>query len=260
MKRFLSILLLLAFTVSANPFLPILSTQHAAGGSTLLTGLEAHYALDEASGTRSDSTANANHLSSVNTPTSNPGKISDAAQLTRTDGDYLNIADNASLSTGNINFSGVVWVYLDSKPAGIMTIAGKDGVTTTTREWLLYWDNTVDRFRFQSGRSGSTTVDTVTASNFGAPSLSTWYMIAFGHNATTGEVWISVNDGAVNTASRTTGPPDGNTPFRIGEIGNSLGLYWNGRIDLFSFYKKTLSASEITQHYNSGNGLAYGSF
>jgi hypothetical protein len=64
----------------------------------------------------------------------------------------------------------------------------------------------------------------------------------------------------VNTASRTTGPPDGTTPFRIGEIGNSLGLYWNGRIDLFSFYKKTLSASEITQHYNSGNGLAYGSF
>jgi hypothetical protein len=259
MKRAISILLLFAVTLSANPFLPILTTQHAADGSTLLTSLIAHYTLNEASGTRNDSHG-ANHLSAVNTPTSNPGKIGDAVQLTKTDGDYLTIADNADTSTGNINFSGIVWVYLDSKPAATMVIAGKDTVSNTTREWLLTWNNTLDRFQFQSGRSGSTTVDAVTANTFGAPSLSTWYMIAFGHNADSGQVWISVNDGAVDSASRTTGPPDGNAPFRIGEIGNSLGLHWNGRIDLFSFYKKTLSLSEITQHYNGGSGLAYTSF
>jgi hypothetical protein len=259
MKRFVSILLLFAVTLSANPFLPLLTTQSAPAGSTLLTSLIAHYTLNEASGTRNDSHS-ANHLSAVNTPTSNPGKIGDAVQLTKTDNDYLTLADNADMSTGNINFSGIVWVYLDSKPASLMVIASKDGVTTTTREWLLYWDNTVDRFKFQTGRSGSTTTDPVTATTFGAPSLSTWYMIAFGHNADTGQVWISVNDGAVDYASRTTGPPDGNSAFRIGELGNTAGLCWNGRIDLFSFYKKNLTAPEVTQHYAGGGGLAYTSF
>ena len=55
----------------------------SASGSSLLTGLSDYWKLNEVSGTRADSTANAQTLTDNNTVTSNPGHVSTpAAQFT----------------------------------------------------------------------------------------------------------------------------------------------------------------------------------
>src|SRR3990167_5194084 len=68
-----------------------------------------------------------------------------AGQFTAVNSEYLSIADNASVSTGDIDFFWAGWVYLDTK-ASIQGIASK--YATNQQEWYLRYNNAVDRFQF----------------------------------------------------------------------------------------------------------------
>jgi hypothetical protein len=72
------------------------------------------------------------------------------------------------------------------------------------------------------------------------------------HDATGNTIGISVNAGTVNTTSFSGGIFDGTTAFLIGS--RSGATYMNGRIDEVGVWKKLLSASELTELYNSGAG------
>ena len=82
----------------------------------------AFWKLGEASGTRVDSIGS-NDLTDNNTVTQAAGKIGNCAQFTAANSEYLSIADNAALSTGDIDFSIVFWVYFDSTPSFADVIA-----------------------------------------------------------------------------------------------------------------------------------------
>ena len=104
--------------------------------SGLLTNLQAWYTLDEASGTRADSSGNGNSLTDVNTVTQAAGKLTNAAQFTRANSERLTIADNTSLSMGDIDFTLCAWVYFDTLPvAGL--ISKWNG---TSDEYTIYYD------------------------------------------------------------------------------------------------------------------------
>jgi hypothetical protein len=139
------------------------------------------------------------------------GKHANAADFESTTSEFLERADNAALSTGDIDFTVAGWVYLESKPGTYMVIASKaNAFATGQAEYALYWDNAQDRFAFKicdsSGGSGG--VGTVLANNLGAPATGTWYYVAAWHDAAANTVNIQVNNGLVNSSATTGSPVD----------------------------------------------------
>src|SRR3990167_3553209 len=216
----------------------------------LKDNLTAYWKLEEASGSRADSFG-ANTLTDNNTVTQAVGKIGNAAQFTAANSENLSITDNTALSTGDISFSFATWVYLDSENAD-RPIVYKGGAGFSY-EYALKYQNSSDRFFLQVS-DGSANEALVTANNFGVVTTGTWYWIFCYHNATTNEVGISVNNGIADTASYSLGLTDTAETFFLGRLGTA---YMDGRIDDFAFWKRIPSASELTQIYNSGNGLAF---
>lgn len=220
--------------------------------SSLGSGLIAFWKLDEASGTRSDSVGS-NHLADNATVTQAAGKIGNAAQFTAANSEFLSIADNADLSTGDIDFTFSAWVYLDTKTAvrDLITKWGAAG----QREYLLAYSNATDRFEWYVSNDG-TGGPVATANTFGSPSTATWYFIVVYHDSVNNLIGISVNNGAFNTTAHTTGVFNSTTAFQLG--GRSSGpAYHNGRMDAVGFWKKVLSGAEITELYNAGAGRGY---
>src|SRR3990167_7395409 len=73
------------------------------------TGLISWWSLDEASGQRNDSHGS-NHLTDNNTVLSAAGKVGNAADFEKSNSEFLSIADNPNLSTGDIDFTIAIWV------------------------------------------------------------------------------------------------------------------------------------------------------
>jgi hypothetical protein len=230
------------------------SLSGVAGPSTLLTSLISYWKLEEASGTRADAvTASGNDLTDNNTVTQNPGIIANAAQFTRVNTEYLSHADNASLSTGDIDYTVAAWVYLDSKPGNMGIIAKDSG--GANREYVLQYTNASVRFVFTVLDTAGSTIGLVTANTFGAPSTGTWYLVVAWHDSVNNLVGISVNGGTADTAATTGVPADKTATFYIGA--DQAVSNWDGRIDEVGFWKKVLTATERTNLYNGGAGRTY---
>ena len=224
--------------------------------SALHTSLISYWKMDEVSGNRADSViATANTLTDNNTVTSNPGKISLAGQFTRANSEYLSIADNASLSTGDIDFTVALWVYIDSKP-GDMHVFGRASsyASFALIEYLVYYRASNDRFRFAPS-NGSTSVP-ADANNLGSPSTATWYFIVAWRDKTAGTVNIQVNNGTIDSASWSYTQVDLLVPTYVGGV-LAAAPFFNGRIDEAAFWKRILTASERTALYNAGAGYTW---
>lgn len=256
MTAFLTLLLLsLTLQAQINPAARRIATPATvvASSSTLNTSLIAYWKLDEASGTRVDSepTGTPQDLTDNNTVTSNTGIISNAGQFTSANSEYLSRADSAELSTGDIDYTFAFWVLMDSK-AATLNFVNKYTVTGNQREYSARYDQPTDRFTFLVSPDGIVAT-TVTASTFGTPSTATWYAIVVKHDATANIIGVSVNNGAFDTAAHTTGSFDSTAAFHVGASGTPA-AFMNGRIDEGAFWKKVLSAAEITEWYNAGAG------
>lgn len=218
----------------------------------LFEGLVSYWRLGEVSGSRSDAVGS-NTLADNNTVTQADGKLGKAAQFTAANSEYLSIADNASLSTGDIDFTFCAWVYADSLAADRIII-GKTNLSTLG-EYFLAFSNSSGRFRFAIQNAG--TFVTVDATILGAPSTATWYFIVGWHDSVANTVNIQVNNGTAD--SGTTGatvPADSAQPFHIGADSTPT-TFWNGRVDAVGFWKRVLTAAEKTALYNGGLGRAY---
>jgi len=228
-------------------------------------GMVSWWDLDEESGTRRDAHGT-NHLTDNNTVTTAPGiegalarDINYAAQFTAANAEHLGINDNASLSTGDIDFTLAGWVYFDAVPSsgndyGIM---GKWLAGAGTREYLLYAFNSggTTKFAFTVRNTADSGDANVTANNFGAVSANNWYYVVAWHDATANTINISVNNSTADSAAHSGGVYDGAQSFDIGRY--SLGSYFHGKIDSASFWKRTLTSAEKTWLYNVNRGRKY---
>ncbi len=224
---------------------------------SLLTNLISYWKLDEASGNRADSVGS-NTLVDTNTVLAGTGKINNAADFEAANTEYFTLADNASISIGNIDFTFSMWVNMES--GGFRTLINKE-IASGEREFVLWYDTTgavaTNRlfWRVSDGlgaHSGDVVADTI-----GALSTGTWYFIVVWHDATADTVNIQVNNGAVDSASYTFGGADTAGAFWMGNQVAAATRLWDGMIDEVGFWKRTLTATERQNLYNSGNGLAY---
>lgn len=224
-----------------------------AGVSPLLTSLVAYWKLDEASGARADSAGSSN-LSDVNTVTQAVGKVANAAQFTAANSECLNIASNAALSMGDIDFTIALWVYFDALGADRALVA-KYNSFGTTRDYMVKFITGSNRFQFIVSPDGSADA-TVSANSFGAPTTATWYFIVAWHNATANTINIQINDGTVDSAAHATGVFASSAAFRLGARADGIQFH-DGRLDEVGIWKRVLTSAERTALYNGGSGVTY---
>lgn len=219
--------------------------------SALLNSLISYWKLDEASGTRNDAHG-ANHLTDNNTVTQAAGRIGNAGQFTSANSEYLSIADNAALSTGDIDFTIAFWVYYDSNFSSIITKGTSE--TTAGREYVVKAIAGGNNIVFQVSDGASETT------LFGGPNLAlgSWYYVIVWHDSVGDTINRQVNDGGVDSVAWSTGVQDGAGTFRLGVNCNADGgSFHDGRIDEVGFWTRVLTAAERTSLYNAGAGLAY---
>jgi hypothetical protein len=226
--------------------------------TSLKDGLVAYWKLDESKGKRADATGHGNDLTNPGMVTRGNGIIRSAAQLTAANNQYLIHPDNATLSTGNINFTVSGWMWLDSKSDN-RVLAGKWKATGSgNKEYILMYATDHDRFQFSLSPDSVTQVD-LQANNLGSPTTGKWYFVVAWYDASAKTMNLQVNNGAVDSASYTLGLNDTTADFLLGHnqgvpLGNQ---HMDGRIDEVGFWKRILSPAERATLYNNGKGLTY---
>lgn len=250
---------------SADPGAAVRTALYNSGNGTLYqsltagqkTGLVSWWDGAETSGVLIDAHGT-NHLTDNNTVTSAAGKVTytaeDASQFVVANSEYLSVTSNSSLQTGDIAFSLAGWVYLDSLTnyRAIITKWVNDGNLEYSMTYAPAADN---KFRLFVSADGVATVNVL--STLPAVATSNWYFVVAYHDPTANTIGISVNNGTVYTTSHSGGVRAGTAPVNIGRnpFGSTLGM--DGRVACVGFWKKVLSASEITQLYNRGFGMDY---
>ena len=263
LRRAALVLLMAALFVSAVPAITQADTAPAPPrrpAYALSDSLIAYWKLEEASGTRYDELNGCGgsgcDLTDNNTVTQNTGIIGNAGEFTMANNEYLSHDDNADLSTGNIDFTVVLWVYLKSKPQTLMRFVNKNSGTNNQREFSVMYHNVTDLFVLQVSSDGTVT-NTIDDTVLGHPSLSTWYFVTIWHDAVSDTINIQTNNGNVNSQSYSNGVFDSSSPWILGGQTAADVYYLDGRLDSVGFWKRVLTSTERGYLYNSGAGCDY---
>lgn len=214
----------------------------AGGGavSPLYASLVAFWKLDEVSGSRADSVG-ANTLTDNNTVTSNTGLVYPlAAEFTAANSEHLSIADNAALSTGDIDFWLAAWMYRTTGGSGDRVVFTKP---SELGEYYL---------AVRSENSMFTPNVSTAISGF----INTWRLVWFTYDSATNKDGIAIDNGSLVIAgSARTPPADSTGAFSIGAQADTLRRF-NGRIGPVMMGKNYLpTAADRTALYNGGAGL-----
>lgn len=219
---------------------------YAALADNLTLALE----MEEASGQRNDSTANALHFTDNNTVTQGVGKIGNAAQFTPTNSEYLSRANNALLQPSGGAMTIEAWINLDNV-SGTKAIYNKDGVSSN-RGFALMVEGQSARIYAWDSVSGFTSVIHPTNMNAG-----NWYQIIAWFDPADKKAWITLNLGTPASSTALTNGiiSNGTAAVEIGGRGTNNDAYFAGRIDMVRFWQRMLTSDERTALYNSGVGL-----
>lgn len=223
---------------------------------TLRSGLVSYWPLWESTGTRYDVAGSGNSLTaSASSPTQAAGIQVYAGSFAAASSQSLSVADNALVSTGDVDYTICCWVNATTLAAD-RSIVSKYG-PVGQRELYLWYNNASGRLSFAvSGNGTATTV--VADTSLGAPSTGTWYFVRAWHDATGNTINIQTNQLAAISAAHTTGSFDSTTALMIGAVVPSAPLsFWNGAVCEVGFWKRLLTTQEHEWLYNFGKGRTY---
>jgi hypothetical protein len=225
----------------------------------LLDGLKAFYQFEN-NGNDSHNVG-PYHLSAVNGPTLDTGKVGQALEL---DGanfpnvQSMRVNSNADLENGDIDFSYGLWVFLNSDPGEDRYVFGRWGSSVGTfRSCYLQWADAFNLLRLVVG-DGSGQADVYSAETI---TPGTWYYVQCGHRATADQIWISINGNTQSTpTNHSTGVLAGSARLNIGGLdtdnGDLTDKGWPGLVDQFGYWKRDIYDDRATL-YNGGAGLTY---
>lgn len=226
----------------------------------LIDNLVSYWKLDEESGTRVDAhSTNTNDLTDNNTVLFGAGIISNAADFESANSESLTITDAAQTGldiTGDLSYS--CWINFESTPTtdNGMAISAKWGALANRSYYFLLLNNggTLQLgFFSHDGSSG------VFRGVNWTPSLATWYHVAVVYTAAGGTADFYV-DGAQQGAQQSglqTALNSAAGTFAIGQTNTTPADFMDGLIDELGIWDRALTASEISDLYNGGAGLAY---
>lgn len=175
-----------------------------------------------------------------------------ASQFDASGGDYLEVTDNAAISMGvGLRMTLVSFVRLNA------------GATTHDNEFMNKRSNSVIEWIFRVG-SGTTLQFFVTSDGTGGTlssinhptslSASTWYMASAKYDGA--NIGVSLNGGAFTTTAFSADVYDGAVPLRFGaNADDTADSRIDGDVGQSLFYKRALSATNLTRLWNGGAGL-----
>jgi hypothetical protein len=229
---------------------------------SLKTSLISSWELNEASSNALDS-----HGSNTLTPTggaigaaAGPNGVGGSRDFESGDTEWFAIADNASVSTGDIDFTIEAWVNIESLTGADQDIVSKYETSGNQREYRLFYNTASARFSFAMSATGTSQSGAILAN--GTPSTGTWYQLIAWHDATNNEMGIAVNaEASPATSAYSSGVFDSTASFQLGARGTtSPSAYFDGLMAKVRLWKRILTSQERTDLYNSGDGLAYTAF
>jgi hypothetical protein len=218
----------------------------------LIDSIVAYWKLDEESGNRADEVGS-NTLVDVNTVLYAAGKIGNAATFVKANDEYFSLADNADMSIGSNDFSFNIWV----KPLNATTqagILGKYENSTNADEYYIVrtGDDKVVFTTYQGSGSRTSHVSTGTLNE------DVWTMLTCTYATSDLNSRIYLNGSLDSSATQGTQPADRTAIFRLGsEIYQIASGDWEGELDECGFWKKELTADEVAELWNAGDGLTY---
>lgn len=212
----------------------------------ILDNIAGYWTLDEGSGTRADSVAG-NTLTDNNTVTSASGKINLAAQFVAANSEYLSHVSNASLQVRDESFSIVLWFQATNVTTFQAFISKWGG---STNEYRCYVEGS--SIKFNVAASGDA------AAGLGTLAINTWYFATAVHDSVANTIQCWINDSAQSSGSvaLSGGATAGNSDFTIGAL-STPSNYFDGLIDEVGFWRRALTAADITFLYNNGLGRQY---
>jgi len=215
----------------------------SSGGSTLLNGLQAYYAMENVN----DSSGNGLTLTNNNSVTFAAGQVNNAAVFNNTSNQTLSHADNAAYQFGtSTDFSISIWFKLTTLAYNVL-LMGYGAPQTGPTGWGFIWNSTFVRSSVGDGTHRADK-DTTTISD------TNWHQMI----ATASRVgnWTVYFDGSsIGSASMSA----------VGSVNSSLGLnfgtfisgWYNGLIDETGIWNRVLTGTEITTLWNGGAGKTY---
>lgn len=224
----------------------------------LKTDMKAFWPLNEAASAARENAytpTGTKDLSDNNSVTQADGLVDFAASFASATSEFLNIADEADLSTGDIDYSIHVRVRMTTKSADMMIVSRSE--SASVREYELFYDLSEDRFRFECFDSTGTSIGAIDADELGSPLISTWYDITAIHSKTDNCMSIKVNGKKADTTETTGAPSDTASDLRVGAKFATEQDFFNGRIQDLGFWKKLLTEGESDRLWNNGNTLKY---
>jgi hypothetical protein len=228
---------------------PLIYIPAAGGTSPLLTNLVAYWKLDESSGTRIDSHGS-NNLTDNNTVGSATGKIGNAASFVSANEEYLSIPTSSFSASFTDEASLNLWVRRDLDiPLTPATSAFlKLEADAASDNHYPFTDNN-DYIRiFRTSRF------TINPRLSGVPDRTVWHMLTITTTPGTNGYKIYQN-GILEYQNSGQATVSLGTTLFFGT--GTAAFYYGGLFDEVGLWSRALTASEITQLYNSGSGLTY---
>ena len=221
----------------------------------LSDNLVSYWELEETSGTRVDSHGS-NDLTDINTVGQGTGIQGNGADFESSNSEYLRITDASQTGLDSTTaYSIQTWVYLESKTAN-WSPASKGNDDTAGNLFQLFW-LTSNNLIFRHLINTSTLKGVTYSWN---PSLTTWYHIV-GTFSTTNGTRLYINGSLVGSDSDKNPAVDTTEQFTIGarsrNNGAALDMYMDGIVDEVGFWSKELTSTEVSDLYNSGDGIPY---
>lgn len=242
-----------------RPFSPSFDRRGVAGNG-LLTNLTAYWPGNEASGNLLDAHSGGRTMTDTNTVTSASGLVyATARQHTAANNERFNRNNDATLHGGAYDWSLATWIYFDAVVAQqtIWQDTGNAGIQSQ----IVSNQYKANRLTFimynAAGGNAQAHCD-----NFGNVPATTWLCVVISYTSASGQVAISVNGGAPNTATLAGTPPTPriSTSAFVQTLGYSGGRPFGGRMGPTAHWRRVLTAAERASWYNGGAGLAYAAF
>ena len=242
-----------------NKILLILFISFSFSQTTLRNGLVAYWKLEETSGTTvytEVGTINGGNIDCTIDQTGHIGQCYDFSGATQ----YILIYDRDSLSftdgSGNDKpFSISMWIYPDVENNFLFT-----KVNENNYEYYLDLDSPNARFVLRS-LAGTNYIQAIIASTF---NINNWWLINATYDGSESENGLKIYCngvvlGTTNTETGTyVGMSNGTSNVTIGTHPRyPETLEFNGRIDEVMLHRRELTALEIKQMYNLGDGIYY---
>jgi len=213
--------------------------------------LISYWPMNESSNSTRVDRVGSNNLSNINNVAQIDGKIGKGADFLEPD--ELRKTSPVGLSfNGSSDFTFAVWVRFDTLTDPFHTIVSKGDAAGNNREYRIRTDTGTSQLFWEVDVDGVAGFDTVLLST-DAISIGTIHFVTWGYDSVAQELFLSIDDGVVDTLSHTSAINTSSTPFKVGNHDFS-GDGFDGMIDELAVWSRKLTSVEISFLHNSGNG------